>query len=62
MVRKNQGATETTTVSGTSLVRNLEGGRIPRSKYPRATRTLDQFVLEEEILHLTQEKINHTAK
>ncbi len=36
----------------------LEGGRIARSKYPRAT--LDQFVLEEEILYLTRETIDHT--
>ncbi len=30
------------------MIYYLEGGRIPRSKYPRAT--LDQFVLEEGIL------------
>ena len=32
----------------------LQGGRILRSKYPRAT--LDQFVMEDEILYLCKEK------
>ncbi len=40
------------------MIEYLEGGRIPRSKYPRAT--LDQFVLGEGILYLTREKIYHT--
>ncbi len=41
------------------MTEHLEGGGIPRSKYPRAT--LDQFVYEEEILYLTREKIDHTV-
>ena len=36
------------------LVDYLEGGRIPRSKYPRAT--LDQFELEEDVLFMTKRK------
>ncbi len=30
------------------MIDYLQGGRIPRSKYPRAT--LDQFVMDEEVL------------
>ncbi len=37
----------------------LEGGRIQRSKYPKAT--LDQFVLEGKILYFTREKIDHAV-
>ncbi len=37
----------------------LEGGRIPRSKYPRAT--LDQFALEEGILYLCKQKAYGTV-
>ncbi len=37
----------------------LEGGRIPRSKYPRAT--LDQFALEEDILYLCKQKVDGTV-
>ncbi len=36
------------------MVEHLEGGRIPRSKYPRAT--LDQFSLEDDILYLCKQK------
>ncbi len=35
-----------------------EGGRIPRSKYPRAS--LDQFALEDGILYLCKQKIDGT--
>ncbi len=38
------------------MVEFLEGGRVPRSKYPRAT--LDQFVLEDGILYLCKQKLN----
>ncbi len=38
------------------MVEFLEGGRIPRSKYPRTT--LDQFSLEDEILYLCKRKID----
>ncbi len=37
----------------------LEGGRIPRSKYPRAT--FDQFALEEGILYLCKQKADGTV-
>ncbi len=37
---------------------NMEGGRIPRSKYPRVT--LDQFSLEDDILSLCKQKIDGT--
>ncbi len=37
----------------------LEGGRIPRSKYPRAT--LDQFALEEDILYLCKQTVDGTV-
>ncbi len=40
------------------MVTYLEGGRIPRSKYPRAT--LDQFALEDGILYLCKQKIDGT--
>ncbi len=40
------------------MVDYLEGGRIPRSKYPRAT--LDQFALEDGILYLCKLKIDGT--
>ncbi len=42
------------------MINYLEGGRIPRSKYPRST--IDQFVLEEEILYLTKRSIDNTMK
>ncbi len=38
------------------MVEYLVGGRIPRSKYPRAT--LDQFALEEDILYLCKQKVD----
>ncbi len=37
----------------------LDGGRIPRSKYPRAT--LDQFALEEDMLYLCKQKVDGTV-
>ncbi len=37
----------------------LEGGKIPMSKYPRAT--LDQFALEEDILYLCKQKVHGTV-
>ncbi len=40
------------------MIAFLEGGRIQRSKYPRAT--LDQFSLEDEILYLCKKKIDGT--
>ncbi len=40
------------------MVTYLEGGRIPRSKYPRAT--LDQFALEDGIMYLCKQKIDGT--
>ncbi len=40
------------------ILNYLEGGRIPRSKYPRAT--LDQFSLEDGILYLCKQKIDGT--
>ncbi len=40
------------------MVECLEGGRLPRSKYPRAT--LDQFSLEDDILSLCKQKVNGT--
>ncbi len=40
------------------IINYLEGGRIPRSKYPRAT--LDQFPLEDGILYLCKQKIDGT--
>ncbi len=40
------------------MITYLEGGKIPRSKYPRAT--LDQFALEDGILYLCKQKIDGT--
>ncbi len=40
------------------MVDYLEGGRIPRSKYPRLT--LDQFALEDDILYLCKQKVDGT--
>ncbi len=40
------------------MVTYLEGGRIRRSKYPRAT--LDQFALQDGILYLCKQKIDGT--
>ncbi len=40
------------------MVEYLGGGRIPRSKYPRAT--LDQFALEDGILYLCKQKLDGT--
>ncbi len=40
------------------MVNYLEGGRIPRSKCPRAT--VDQFSLEEGILYLCKQKVGGT--
>ncbi len=40
------------------MVEYREGGRIPRSKYPRAT--LDQFALEDGILYLCKQKLDGT--
>ncbi len=40
------------------MVDYLEGGRVPRSKYPRAT--LDQFALEEDILNLCKQEADGT--
>ncbi len=40
------------------MIDYLQGGRIPRSKYPRAT--LDQFALEDEILYLCKKKTDGT--
>ncbi len=40
------------------MVDYLEGGRIPRSKYPRLT--LDQLPLEDDILHLCKQKVDGT--
>ncbi len=37
------------------MISFLEGDKVPRSKYPRAT--LDQFSLEDEILYLCKRKI-----
>ncbi len=42
------------------MIDYLEGGRIPRSKYPRTT--LDQFLLEEEILYLSKRNIDNTVR
>ncbi len=41
------------------MVDYLEGGRMPRSKYPRAT--LDQFALEDGILYLCKHKTDGTT-
>ncbi len=41
------------------MVEYLVGGRIHRSKYPRAT--LDQFALEEDILYLCKQKVDGTV-
>ncbi len=41
------------------MVEYLEGGRIPRSKYPYPT--LDQFALEDGILYLCKQKIDATV-
>ncbi len=40
------------------MVDYLEGGRIPRSKYPLVA--LDQFALEEDILYLYKQKVDGT--
>ncbi len=40
------------------MVEYLGGGRIPRSKYPRAI--LDQFTLEDDVLYLCKQKIDGT--
>ena len=40
------------------MIDYLQGGRIPTWKYPRAT--LDQFVLEEELLYLSKQKVDGT--
>ncbi len=40
------------------MVNYLEGGRIPRSRYPRAT--LDQFSLEDGVLYLCKQKLEGT--
>ncbi len=40
------------------MITYLEGGRIRRFKYPRAT--LDQFALEDGILYLFKQKIDGT--
>ncbi len=40
------------------MINYLEGGRIPRSNYPRVT--LDQFCLEDGILYLCKQKVNGT--
>ncbi len=42
------------------VITYLEGGRIPRSKYPKTT--LDQFLLEEEILYLPKRNIDNTVR
>ncbi len=34
----------------------LRGGRVPRSRFPRAT--IDQFTLEDDVLYLTKQKID----
>ncbi len=36
------------------MIEYLEGGRIPRARYPRAT--LDQFTLEDQVLYLCKQK------
>ncbi len=40
------------------MVEYLEGGGIPRSKYPTAT--LDQFSLEDDVLYFCKQKIDGT--
>ncbi len=40
------------------MVDYLEGGRIPRSKYPRTT--LDQFSLKDDVLYLFKQKVDGT--
>ncbi len=40
------------------MIDYLQGGRIPRNKYSRAT--LDQFALEDEILYLCTKKTDGT--
>ncbi len=40
------------------MVNYLEGGRIPRSKYPRAT--LDQLSLQDDIMYLCKQKLDGT--
>ncbi len=40
------------------MVDYLEGGRIPRAKYPLVT--LDQFALEDDILYLCKQKVDGT--
>ncbi len=40
------------------MIEYLNGGRIPRSKYPRTT--LDQFKLEDDILYLCKRKVDGT--
>ena len=36
----------------------LEGGRVPRAKYPRST--LNQFIVEDGILYFTKQKLDNT--
>ncbi len=36
----------------------LRGGRVPRSRFPRAT--IDQFALEDDVLYLTKQKTDGT--
>ncbi len=38
------------------MIEYLNGGRIPRSKYPRTT--LDQFTLKDDILYLCKRKVD----
>ncbi len=40
------------------MINYLEGGRIPRSKYPSAT--LDLFALEDGVLYLRKQKVDGT--
>ncbi len=40
------------------MIEYLQGGRIPRNKYPRTT--LGQFTLEEEVLYLSKQKADGT--
>ncbi len=40
------------------MVNYLEGGRVPRSKYPRDTQ--DQFALEDGVLYLCKQKVDGT--
>ncbi len=40
------------------MVEYLEGGRAPRSKYPRTA--LNQFFLEDDVLYLSKQKVDGT--